>query len=136
MAQNSTEVEQKATEIKQNVTEIEQNAPQMETLSTVLEKLRKRRYDHEFTMEGEFFITTNGIKYSPDDLTIIKTYRFEGNSDPSDSSALYLIETKDHLIGYVMDIYGAQSDHDAAFDDFVRQIKVEGRDEQLIFTLE
>jgi hypothetical protein len=115
---------------------MEQRATEMVTLSQVLEKLRKQRYDNEFTMEGEFFTTTNGNKYSPDDLTIIKTYRFEGDSDPADSSILHVIEAKDHLMGYVMDIYGAQSDHDAAFDDFVRQIKVEGRDEQLIFTLE
>ena len=116
--------------------ELDQRASVMSTLSGVLERLHKQRYDNEFKMEGECFITPNGNKYKPEDLTIIKTYRFEGDSDPSDSSVLYVIEAKDHLIGYVMDIYGAQSDHDAAFDDFVRQIKVEGRDEQLIFTLE
>jgi hypothetical protein len=116
---------------------MEQRATEMVTLSQVLEKLRKQRFDNEFTMKGEFFTTTiNDNNYSPEDLTIIKTYRFEGDSDPADSSVLYVIEAKDGLMGYVMDIYGAQSEHDAAFDDFVRQIKVEGRDEQLIFTLE
>ena len=115
---------------------MEQRVSEMVTLSQVLEKLRQQRKDNEFTMDGEFFTTVNGNKYTPEDLTIIKTYRFEGDSDPADSSILYLIEAKDKLMGYVMDIYGAQSDHDAAFDDFVRQIKVEGRDEQLIFTLE
>lgn len=115
---------------------MEDRASVMSTLSGVLEKLRKQRYDNEFTMEGDSFTTTNGNKYMPDDLTIIKTYRFEGDSDPADSSVLYVIEAKDGLIGYVMDIYGAESDHDAAFDDFVRQIKMEDRAEQLLFTLE
>lgn len=115
---------------------MEQRASVMSTLSSVLEKLRKKHYDNEFTMEGDYFTTTNGHKYTPEDLTIIKTFRFEGDSDPADSSILYVIETNDNVIGYVIDIYGAESDHDAAFDDFVRQIKVEGRDEQLIFTLE
>lgn len=115
---------------------MEDRASVMSTLSGVLEKLRKQRYDNEFTMEGECFTTTNGNKYMPDDLTIIKTYRFEGDSDPADSSVLYVIEAKDGLIGYVMDIYGAESEHDAAFDDFVRQIPMKDRDEQLIFTLE
>ena len=109
---------------------------EMVTLSTVLEKLRKQRYDHEFTMEGECFTTTQGNKYSPENLKIIKTYRFEGDSDPADSSVLYVIEANDGLIGYVLDIYGAESNHDAAFDDFVRQIPIEGRDDQLLFTLE
>ena len=115
---------------------MEDRASVMSTLSGVLEKLRKQRYDNEFTMEGDSFTTTNGNKYMPDDLTIIKTYRFEGDSDPADSSVLYVIEAKDGLIGYIMDIYGAESDHDAAFDDFVRQIKMEDRAEQLLFTLE
>ncbi len=115
---------------------MEDRASVMSTLSGVLEKLRKQRYDNEFKMEGDSFTTTNGNKYMPDDLTIIKTYRFEGDSDPADSSVLYVIEAKDGLIGYVMDIYGAESEHDAAFDDFVRQIPMKDRDEQLIFTLE
>lgn len=108
----------------------------MVTLSGVLEKLRKQRYDNEFKMERDVFIAPNGNKYAPDDLKIVKTYRFEGDSDPGDSSVIYLIEAKDGLIGYVMDMYGPQSDHDAAFDDFVRQIKMEDRPEQLLFTLE
>ena len=115
---------------------MEDRASVMSTLSGVLEKLRKQRYDNEFIMEGDSFTTTNGNKYLPEDLTIIKTYRFEGDSDPADSSVLYVIEAKDGLIGYVMDIYGAESEHDAAFDDFVRQISMKDREEQLIFTLE
>ncbi len=109
---------------------------EMVTLSAVLEKLRKQRFDHEFKMEDECFTTEIGGKYSPEDLTIIKTYRFEGDSDPADSSVLYVIEAKDGLIGYVLDVYGAESNHDAAFDDFVRQIPMKDREEQLIFTLE
>ena len=109
---------------------------EMVPMSAILEKLRKQRYDNEFTMEGDAFIAPNGNKYLPENLLIIKTYRFEGDSDPADSSVLYVIEANDGLIGYVLDIYGAESNHDAAFDDFVRQIQVDGRDEQLIFTLE
>ncbi len=115
---------------------MEERASVMSTLSGILEKLRKQRFDNEFTMEEDSFVTTNGNKYLPENLTIIKTYRFEGDSDPADSSVLYVIEANDGLIGYVIDIYGAESDHDAAFDDFVRQIKMEDREEQLLFTLE
>jgi hypothetical protein len=115
---------------------MQQRASQMTTLSSVLEKLRKQRCDNEFKMVDPFFTLTKGTKYCPQDLTIIQTYRFEGDSDPADSCILHLMEAKDGLIGYVMDVYGAESDHDAAFADFVRQIKVEGREEQLIFTVE
>jgi len=108
----------------------------MNTVSQVLEKLRIKRYDNEFKMEAEFFTAPNGNKYTPENLTIIKTYRFEGESDPSDSSIIYIIEANDGLIGYSMDAYGVYSDHDAAYDDFIRKIKVMDRDEQLIFSLE
>ena len=93
----------------------------MSTLSQVLEKLRIQRRDNEFVMEGEYFTTANGNKYSPEQLTIIKTYRFEGESDPSDSSILYVIEANDGLIGYSIDAYGVYTNHDAAYDDFMRK---------------
>ena len=109
----------------------------MTTVSQVLEKLRIKRYDNEFIMEGEFFTTPNGIKYTPENLTIIKTFRFEGDSDPADSSILYLIEGNDGLIGYSLDSYGAYSDHEdeEGYDNFIRQVKVENRDDQLTFEL-
>ena len=109
---------------------------EMQTLSYILERLRMKRHDNEFIMEGEFFTTKNGNKYKPENLTIIKTYRFEGESDPSDSSILYLIEANDGLIGYSIDAYGVYTNHDAAYDDFIRKIQVMDREEQLIFDLE
>ncbi len=109
---------------------------QMQTLSYILEKLRLRRHDNEFTMDGEFLLTKNGNKYRPEDLKIIKTYRFEGESDPSDQSILYVIEATDGMIGYSIDAYGVYTNHDASYDDFIRKIKVTDRDEQLIFSLE
>jgi len=108
----------------------------MQTLSYILEKLRVKRQDNEFTMDGECFTTANGNKYSPEQLTIIKTFRFEGESDPSDSSILYVIEAADGQTGYSIDAYGVYTNHDAAYDDFIRKIPMMDRDEQLIFSLD
>jgi len=106
----------------------------MTTLSYVIEKLRLKRQDNEFTMTPEGFTTASGKSYKPEDLTIIKTYRFEGESDPSDACILYVIEAKDGLVGYSIDAYGAYSNHDDdGYDDFIRKLKVEDRDEQQIF---
>ncbi len=109
---------------------------EMRTLSQVLEKLRLKRHDNEFVMSDGFFVAGNNKQYNPEDLTIIKTYRFEGESDPSDSSILYVIEANDGLIGYSIDAYGVYTNHDAAYDDYIRKIQVQDRDEQLIFSLE
>jgi hypothetical protein len=105
----------------------------MTTLTAVLEQLRIKKQDNEFKMTDEGFTAGKGKNYDPEDLKIIKTYRFEGESDPSDSSILYLIEASDGLIGYSLDSYGAYSDHDNKYDEFIHKIKVEDRDEQLLF---
>lgn len=106
----------------------------MTTVSVVLEKLRIKKQDNEFTMTEKGFTTTNGKIYQPEDLTIIRTYRFEGESDPGDSSIIYVIEARDGMIGYSMDAYGVYSNHDDdGYDDFIRKINVEERDEQEIF---
>jgi len=107
---------------------------EMTTITSVLEKLRIKKMDNEFRMTPEGFTPGNNKYYEPQDLKIIRTYRFEGESDPSDNSVIYLIEGNDGLIGYSMDAYGAYSDHeDDGYDDFIRKISVEERDEQQIF---
>ena len=108
---------------------------EMATLSHVLEKLRLKKMDNEFRWTEGGFTAGKGKSYEAEDLTIIKTYRFEGESDPADSSILYIIEAKDGLIGYSMDTYGVYSDHqdEEGYDNFIRKIPISDRDEQLIF---
>jgi len=110
---------------------------QMTTVTSVLEKLRLKKMDNEFRLENGKFQAGRGKSYSADELTIIKTFRFEGDSDPSDSSIIYIIEANDGLIGYSMDAYGVYSNHDEeeGYDNFIRQIKVENRDDQLLFEI-
>ncbi|HEV3252150.1 MAG TPA: hypothetical protein VGZ71_14420 [Puia sp.] len=107
---------------------------EMTTLSQVLETLRLKRQDNEFLLTEKGFSVGNGKFYTPHELKVIRTFRFEGDSDPSDSSVLYLIEANDGLIGYSIDSYGAFSNHDDVnYDEFITKIPTEERDEQLIF---
>ena len=109
---------------------------EMNTLSQILEKLRLKNLDNEIKMTDHGKMQGAGVNkiYNPEDLTIIKTYRFEGDSDPADSSILYLIEANDGKIGYSLDAYGVYSNHDDdRYDDFIRRIPMEERDEQAIF---
>lgn len=107
---------------------------EMTTLSSVLEKLRLKKRDSEFRMLPGGFGIGNGKFYTPQDLKIIKTYRFEGTSDPADSSIIYVIEANDGLIGYSIDAYGVYSNHgDDGYDDFIRQIPFHEEDEHAIF---
>ena len=108
----------------------------MNTLSQIMNKLTVKGYDKEFRWTTEGFTVDDNV-YQPEDLTILKTYRFEGVSDPSDMSILYLIKAKDGLIGYSLDAYGVYSNHDdeEGYDNFIRQIPIKDNEEQLLFEL-
>jgi hypothetical protein len=107
---------------------------EMTTLSQVIEKLRLNRQDNEFILNQEGFSIGNEKFYQPHDLKIIKTYRFEGESDPSDSSILYVMEANDGTVGYSVDAYGAFSNHDDVdYNGTIVKIPLEERDEQFIF---
>jgi len=109
----------------------------MTTSSEILEKLRSIHMDNEFRWTPQGFTTGNGKTYKPQDLEIIRTLRFEGQSDPSDMEILYIIKTSEGLIGYSLDAYGAYSSHDSeyGYNNFIRQIPEAGHQEQLLFTL-
>ena len=109
----------------------------MTTSSEILEKLKTKHMDNEFRWTPKGFTTGNGQTYKPQDLEIVRILRFEGQSDPADTEILYIIKTDDGLIGYSLDAYGAYSSHDSeyGYNNFIRQIRQAGHDEQLLFTL-
>ena len=109
----------------------------MNTTTEVLERLRQKNMHHEFRWTPEGFTADKGKTYQPDELEIIKTFRFEGASDPSDTSIIYIIQANDGLTGYSQDAYGAYSAHEGeeGYDNFIRRIPQAGHDQQLLFEL-
>ncbi len=119
----------------QNIHKME-NPAAMNTLSQILEKLRLKGKDNELKMSdhGKMQSKSLGKIYKPEDLSIVKTYRFEGDSDPADNSVLYITEDQDKNVGYILDAYGSYSDHEgSSFADFLKKIPVADRDEQELF---
>lgn len=107
---------------------------QMTTLSEVLNKLEERGQGNEFRITGKGLTLDEHRYFQPAELKIIKTYRFEGESNPDDESILYLIETSDNSIGFIIDAYGVYSNIEPEnYLKFIRAIPVEDRDEQIIF---
>lgn len=109
---------------------------EMSTLSGIMEKLRVKGIDNEYKWTPDGFTIGSGKFYQPEDLTIIKVYRFEGPSDPADNSILYIIKANDELTGYNLDMYGMYSNHDeeSGYDEFIRKIPMLDHDEQIDFT--
>ncbi len=105
----------------------------LSTVSAVLEKLHAKKQDHEFIMTHQGLTAGKGKFYHPEDLKIIKTYYFEGASNPSASSILYLIETNDGLKGYCLDAYGAYNNYkNEIYTGFIKEIPAEEREEECI----
>lgn len=108
---------------------------EMTTLTQVMEKLRLKKFDTEFRWDENGFNAGKGKSYQPADLEIIKTYRFEGITDPSDTCILYLLEANDGLICYSLDAYGVYSNHDSDYNNFIRQVPERNHGQQMLFEL-
>jgi hypothetical protein len=81
------------------------------TVTQALADLRARGYTDEFDFKDEYlFCNEHGIKFNPQELHITEVYRFEGASDPEDSSVVYAIESASGLKGVIIDAYGAYAD--------------------------
>jgi len=86
-------------------------------LLEAVDGLRSRGFTYDFHFEDSC-LHCNKIseKFEANDLLITEHYRFEGMSDPEDSSVIYAIESKDGYKGIIIDAYGAYADeHIAAF---------------------
>jgi hypothetical protein len=117
---------------------INANTPEsMTTSSQVMETLRRHKVDNEFRWTPEGFTVGKGKVYQPEDLVILKTFRFEGVSDPAYMEILYVIRASDGVMGYSLDAYGTYSSHEDedGYDNFIRMIPEAGHDQQMPFEL-
>ncbi|WP_312767608.1 hypothetical protein [Epilithonimonas sp.] len=104
----------------------------MLTLSQVMEKLREKGITDEVIMNDkkQFVIQGTEKAYHAEDLKIIRTYRFEGASDPADNIALYLVEDVYGNKAMIIDSYGADSNYDGQeFDNFIKSLPTEEKEE-------
>ncbi|MFC5195590.1 hypothetical protein ACFPH8_09645 [Bizionia hallyeonensis] len=89
-----------------------------------IQKYQERGYTSSFRCENGFLVELTSKKgYQPEQIFIKRTQRFEGVSNPSDMSILYVIETEDGKKGLVTASYGIDSDTD--LDSFFRKIPAE-----------
>jgi len=104
----------------------------MTPLSQVMTKLANKGYAEEIKIkkEGATLGSQESPVYQPTDLTIVRTYRFEGESDPADMSVLYAIETGDGKKGFLLNAYGTYSDQDSAnYDTFILGVPIDEKAE-------
>lgn len=84
---------------------------EMSSMTSIMNTLTQSGYTTQFkaTEKGLCSLATQK-NFKPQQVEIKHFYRFEGESDPDDSSVLYAIETKTGEKGTLVDSFGAYSD--------------------------
>ena len=84
---------------------------EMSSMLSIMNNLTQAGYTTQFkaTEKGLQSLATEK-NFKPQQVEIKHFYRFEGESDPDDSSVLYAIETKTGEKGTLVDSFGAYSD--------------------------
>jgi len=87
----------------------------MHTYDTVVDAvtdLRKRGYKIDFNVAFDKLICTEDKHcLNPSEFEITETYRFEGDTNPSDEDVVYAIESKDgKLKGIITSAFGTYAD--------------------------
>ena len=99
---------------------------EMKTLVSCTNMLDKLGFATQFkaTERGLKSLTTESI-YKPAEVKVVNFYRFEGESNPSDNSILYAIETNNGERGTLTDGYGPYSD--ICVTKFMQQVQNMGK---------
>ena len=96
----------------------------MTTLSSRIAKAKEDGFTEDFQVKAAGLCTPGNKCYGPGDVIVENFYRFEGQSDPDDSSILYILRTNDGVKGTLSDAYGIYADPKiTAFMQEVDEIK-------------
>ncbi len=80
-----------------------------ETLSGAVNGLKERGFSVDFNLLENCLVCENE-KFDVNEFDIIEYYRFEGDSNPSDESIIYGIESKSGVKGILVSGYGISAE--------------------------
>jgi len=100
----------------------------MHTYDTVVDAingLKQRGYKIDFNIAFDKLICSeNKHCLNPSEFEITETYRFEGNTNPSDEDVVYAVESKDgNLKGIVTSAFGMYAD--SASTEMLKKLSVQ-----------
>lgn len=98
------------------------NSNKYGTLSDATEHLLKKGYTYNFQISETGKLTDNkALEFDPDEVILKEVHRFEGISNPADSSILYAVQSRSGEKGIVIDSYGA--DGSEVTSDFMNKVE-------------
>lgn len=94
-----------------------------DNLVQATKKLSERGFDAKFKFDGKQLLSIDTDQtYAADDLQIVEYHRFEGMTNPADSSVIFAIETNANEKGTVIMSYS--TDADMQLVSFIDKVKV------------
>ncbi|SIS48564.1 hypothetical protein SAMN05421766_102280 [Zobellia uliginosa] len=95
-----------------------------------IKRYEKLGYTDAYRFINEKLRSTKSDKtYAAKDITIVKEHRYEGMSNPSDMSLLYVLETSDGGKGTLLAGYGPSADADLyAFLETIPEQNIKDKD--------
>ncbi len=95
-----------------------------DNLVDAINDLKASGYTTDFNLAfDQIACASTGICLLPAQFDIVAHHRFEGDTDPSNSSVLYVIESHDHQMkGLLISAYGVYSD--PISDDMIRKLHI------------
>ena len=103
-------------ELQHTNTNLDPNSPlhTLDTLSETMNALKSKGYTTDFNLKKECLVCEKDGKelhILPNEFEIEDIFRFEGESNPDDSSILYAIKSDKHNIkGVLVNAYGVYAD--------------------------
>lgn len=84
-----------------------------DTLTAAVADLEQRGYEYDFNLSADYIeCKAIDIRLMPEEFEIDEFYRFEGMTDPDDSSVIYAISSPvGNLKGVIIDAYGAYAEN-------------------------
>ncbi|HEY3403320.1 MAG TPA: phosphoribosylpyrophosphate synthetase [Ohtaekwangia sp.] len=95
-----------------------------ETLSEAIRSLKSKGYDQDFNLHPEWIeCTPLNLRLKPAEFHVDEVHRFEGMTNPDDSSVLYAVSSSSGLKGLLVDAYGAYAE--GISQDMLARLKVD-----------
>jgi len=96
-----------------------------ETLSSAITALVARGYSNDFNLHPEWIeCAPLNVKFMPEEFHVDEVHRFEGMTNPDDSSVLYAISSTSGVKGLLVDAYGVYAESLSTL--MIDRLKIDG----------
>jgi hypothetical protein len=97
-----------------------------ETLSEAITDLKARGYTSDFNLHPEWIeCVPLNVKLGPSQFHVDEVYRFEGMTNPDDSSVIFAISTPQGVKGILIDAYGVYSE--SLSREMIKRLKIDSK---------